>query len=91
MLGIARKEFHDGIVDLIKRKWLMTKLEPEEPVAVRAALLLLAKEDRFKRMLERHGKSITFSQGEIECVDPTIVEPMVIFTVSHVPLSLKPI
>ena len=42
-------------------------------------------------MLERHGKSFAFSPGEIACVDPTIVEPMVIFTVPHVPWNLKPI
>ena len=28
---------------------------------------------------------------EIGCVDPTVVEPMVIFTVPHVPWNLKPI
>ena len=46
-------------------------------------------EDRFRRLLERHGKAFAFSPGEIGCVDPTIVEPMVIFTVPHVPWSLK--
>ena len=39
MLGIARREFHDSIVDLVKRKRLVTELEPEKPVEVRAALL----------------------------------------------------
>ena len=42
-------------------------------------------------MLERHGKAFTFSPGEIGCVDLTIVEPMVIFTVPHVPWRLKTI
>mgnify|MGYP000099512086 CR=1 FL=1 len=46
--------------------------------------LLLEEENRFRKMLEGHGKAFTFSPGEIGCVDPTIVEPMVIFTVSHV-------
>ena len=32
-----------------------------------------------------------FTPEEIGCADPTIVEPMVIFTVPHVPWSLKPI
>ena len=50
-----------------------------------------AEEDRFKRMLERHEKALAFSPAEIGCVDPTIVEPMVIFTVPHVSWSLKPI
>jgi hypothetical protein len=42
-------------------------------------------------MLGRHRKAFTFSPKEIGCVDPTIVEPMVIFTVPHVPWNLKPI
>ena len=46
--------------------------------------LLPAEEGQFRRMLMRHGKAFAFSPGEIGCVDPTIVEPMVIFTVSHV-------
>ena len=53
--------------------------------------LLPAEEDRFRRMLGRHGKAFAFSPGEIGCVDPTIVEPMVIFMVPHVPWNLKPI
>ena len=53
--------------------------------------LLPAEEERFRRMLVRHGKAFTFSLKEIGCIDPTIVEPMVIFTVPHVPWNLKPI
>ena len=53
--------------------------------------LLPAEEDRFRRMLGRHGKAFAFSPEEIGCVDPTVVEPMVIFTVPYVPWSLKPI
>ena len=39
MLGIAKWEFHDSIVDLVKRKRLATESEPEKPAEVRAALL----------------------------------------------------
>jgi hypothetical protein len=39
--------------------------------------LLPAEEDRFRRMLGRHGKAFAFSPKEIGCVDPTIVELMV--------------
>ena len=49
--------------------------------------LLSAEEDRFRRMLGRHRKAFAFSLGEIGCVDLTIVEPMVIFMVPHVPWS----
>ena len=40
-------------------------------------------------MLERHGKAFTFFPQEIGCVDPSMVEPMVIFTVPHVLWNLK--
>ena len=53
--------------------------------------LLPTEEDRFRRMLGRYGKVFTFLSEEIRCVDSTIVEPMVIFTVPHVPWNLKPI
>ena len=39
MLGIARREFHDSIVDLVKRKLLATEPEPEKPIEVRTVLL----------------------------------------------------
>ena len=40
MLGIARREFHDNIVDLITRKRLAKEPEPEKLIEVRAALLI---------------------------------------------------
>ena len=39
VLGIERREFHDNIVDLVKRKSLATEPEPEKPVEVRMVLL----------------------------------------------------
>ena len=39
VLGIAMREFHDNIVDLVKRKRLATEPEPEKLVEVRSALL----------------------------------------------------
>ena len=45
----------------------------------------------FRGMLERHGKAFAFSPQEIGCADPKMIEPMVIFTVPHVPWNLKPI
>ena len=51
----------------------------------------LAEDDQFWRMLGKQRKAFAFSPEEIRCVDPTIVEPMVIFTVPHVPWNLKPI
>ena len=42
-------------------------------------------------MLSKHGKAFAFTSAEIGCVDPTVVSPMVIFTVPHEPWNLKPI
>ena len=39
VLGIAKKEFHDSIVHLVKRKRLSTEPEPEKPVEVRTTHL----------------------------------------------------
>ena len=53
---------------------------------------LLPEEERmFRGMLERHGKAFAFFPQEIGCANPRTVEPMVIFTVPHVPWNLKPI
>ena len=57
----------------------------------RGGFLLPAEEDRFRRMLGKHGKAFAFSPEEIGCVEPTVVEPMVILTVPHVPWNLIPI
>jgi hypothetical protein len=42
-------------------------------------------------MLEQHGKAFAFSTQEIGFVDPKQIEPMVIFTMPHIPWNLKPI
>ena len=54
-------------------------------------LALSKEESKFRKMLERYGKAFVFSPQEIGCVHPTLVEPMVIFTITHVPWNLKPI
>jgi hypothetical protein len=53
--------------------------------------LLQKEEERFREMLEQHGKAFSFTSKEIGCVDPKIVAPMVTFTIDHVPWNLKPI
>ena len=45
----------------------------------------------FKKMLSSHGKAFAFEPHEIGCVDPSVVAPMVIFTISHTPWNLRPI
>ena len=49
------------------------------------------KKKKFQEMLSKHGKAFASSPDEIECVHPSEVAPMVIFTIPHVPLDLKPI
>ena len=46
---------------------------------------------KFQSMLSKHGKAFASSPDEIGCVQPSVVAPMVIFTVPHVPWDLKPI
>ena len=57
----------------------------------RGDFLLPEDERMFRGMLERHGKAFAFFPQEIGCADPMTIEPMVIFTVPHVPWNLKPI
>ena len=45
----------------------------------------------FQEMLSKHGKAFASSPDEIGCVHPSVVAPIVIFTVPHVPWDLKPI
>ncbi|KAL2650250.1 hypothetical protein R1flu_018378 [Riccia fluitans] len=42
-------------------------------------------------MLRRHGKAFAFKPHEIGCVDPSVVTPMIIFTVPHASWDLRPI
>ena len=46
---------------------------------------------KFQDMLSKHGKAFASSPDDIGCVQPSVVAPMVIFTVPHVPWDLKPI
>jgi hypothetical protein len=45
----------------------------------------------FRDMLSKHSKAFASSPDEIGCVQPSMVAPMVIFTVPHIPWDLKPI
>ena len=66
--------------------------ETKGKLRVGRADFLLPEEERMLRgMLERHGKAFTFFSREIGCASPRTIEPMGIFTVSHVPWNLKPI
>jgi hypothetical protein len=49
------------------------------------------KKKMFRDILSKHGKAFASSLDEIGCVQPSMVVPMVIFTVPHVPWDLKPI
>ncbi|MCO5562397.1 hypothetical protein L7F22_016024 [Adiantum nelumboides] len=45
----------------------------------------------FQEILMQHGKAFAFEPSEIGSVDPSVVSPMIIFTVPHMPWSLRPI
>ena len=42
--------------------------------------LLLVETQCFRNMIANHGKAFAFESSEIGCVDPTVVEPIIIFT-----------
>ena len=42
--------------------------------------LLLVETQCFRNMIVNHGKAFAFESSEIGCVDPTVVEPIIIFT-----------
>ena len=46
---------------------------------------------KFQEMLSKYGKAFASSPNEIGYVHPSVVAPMVIFTVLHVLWDLKPI
>ena len=45
----------------------------------------------FEEMIVTHGKAFSFQPNKIGCVNPNVVTPMVIFTILHMPLNLRPI
>ena len=51
--------------------------------------MLPAEENKFRGMIVRRGRDFAFLPDEIGCIDPTIMEPMVIFTVPHVPWNIN--
>jgi hypothetical protein len=61
---------------LLRRQWL--KIRGGE-------FLNEHKKKIFRDMLSKHGKAFASSPDEIGCVQPSMVLPMVIFTVSHIP------
>lgn len=45
----------------------------------------------FREILIQYDKAFAFEPHEIECVDPGVVAPMVIFTILYIPWNLQPI
>ena len=68
-----------------------TKENREKLRVGKGEFLLPEVEVAFREMLERHGKAFSFYPNEIGCTDPRMIEPMVIFIISHMPWNLKPI
>ena len=77
--------------DLRGIKHTFTKETREKLRIGKDEFLLPEEEVGFLEMLERHGIAFVFYPNEIRCVDPRLIEPMVIFTIPHVSWNLKPI
>ena len=96
-LPVCSEEEKKGVLGeptLRKSEDIMHRFTEESVKKLRVGevgFLLPAEQVRFQEMLKDRGKAFVFSPKEIESVDPWIVEPMVIFTVDHVPWNLKPI
>ncbi|CAM6091238.1 unnamed protein product [Calypogeia fissa] len=54
-------------------------------------LLSVQEKEAFEAMILEHGKAFLFSMEEVGCVDPSLITPMMVFIVPHVPWDLKPI
>ena len=70
VLGITKKEFHNGIMDLIKRKRLSTELEPKKPVEVKVAYIKeVVMEEKFpeSHYMSPHWARVT---TETPCPNP---------------------
>ena len=64
--------------------------ETRKKLRIGASGFLLSKEEnQFREILEQDGKAFAFSPREIGCINPKLVESMVIFTIDHVPWNLK--
>ena len=51
----------------------------------REIISIAGREELSPEYAKEHGKAFVFSPNEIGCVDPKIVELMVIFMIDHVP------
>jgi hypothetical protein len=82
VLGIAKKEVHDSIVDLVKRKRLSTEPEPEKPVEVWTTLLEdMAMEDE---LAESHNSRLHWARATTETpVRMRDVQESVVVLVDH--------
>ena len=54
-------------------------------------LLTMTEELYFRSTLEQRGKAFSFAANKIGCVDPSVVPPLIHFTVPHTPWDYKPI
>lgn len=48
------------------------------------------KKEKFLEILSKDDKALPLYPKEIGCIDPSIVAPIIIFTILHVPWYFKP-
>jgi hypothetical protein len=82
--------------DLMKIGHVFTEEMKEKMRVGHEDFLLLEEAQKFHemlekhgKMLEKHGKACAFSLQEIGCADSRMIEPIVIFTMPHVPWNQK--
>lgn len=56
----------------------------------RGDFLSEVEKEKFLEMLSKNDEAFVFAPKEINCVDPSIIVSMVIFTILHVHWNLKP-
>ena len=87
----GKKNFENGYMKLKLFGHKFTKETLEGLKIGGDDFLTESEKKKFQSMLSMHGKAFASSPDEIGCAQPSVVAPMVIFTVSHVPWDLKPI
>ena len=88
---IKKAGMEPGLKETKKIGFKFTKETMEKVKIGRSDFLTEQEKKKFEDMLSEHSKAFASSLDETGCVHSSIVAPMVIFIVLHVPWDLKPI
>ncbi|KAG5462599.1 MAG: hypothetical protein BJ554DRAFT_4469 [Olpidium bornovanus] len=90
-IQLARKEPRLRPAEVIGHTFMEATLNSIRINQGKFGMLTKREEVEFCLMIGHHGRAFAFDKSEIGCVDPTVVPPVIIFTVPHVLWNLKPI